>query len=82
MSSLQSEFQPLLFFCRNLVKNLLLGYLTAPAARRDDVLRPVASIFGFTGAELNKVCSEKEYFALFLDNVMVEVMAICSASVS
>ena len=41
--------------CRDLVKSLLLSYLSAPLAKRDEALHPIAKIFGFQANELAKV---------------------------
>eukprot|EP00117_Sycon_ciliatum_P027978 scpid15012/ scgid3377/ Thyroid receptor-interacting protein 11; Clonal evolution-related gene on chromosome 14 protein; Golgi-associated microtubule-binding protein 210; Trip230 len=43
----------------NLVRNLLLTYLTASAEKRHEVLRPVASILGFSGNEMAKVAKQQ-----------------------
>lgn len=40
---------------RDLVKSLLLSYLSAPVAKRDEALHPIAKIFGFQANELAKV---------------------------
>lgn len=45
------------FFCRNLVKNLVLGYVHASQTKKVEVLQLIAKILEFSVSELEQACS-------------------------
>ena len=59
--------------CRNLVKNLLLGFLSSPASDKSSVLRVFATVLDFNESErdkigLNNLAAKNSWFSSLLSS--------------
>ena len=48
-----------MLFARALARNLILGYFHTPSAKKQEVLKIIASALDFSGEELQQVCRDE-----------------------